>query len=115
MDVDQVAYDLYGCEGPLDDVEALEHALEQAARAVGATVVARAQARFQPHGVTVVLVLAESHALIATWPEHRFAIVDVFLCNPAMDVEAALTVVSEALRPVTRLRRSMTHRIAERP
>ncbi len=32
-------------------------------------------------GVTGVVLLAESHITIHTWPEHRFAAVDLFLCG----------------------------------
>ncbi|WP_052343991.1 adenosylmethionine decarboxylase [Kallotenue papyrolyticum] len=43
---------------------------------------------FSPHGVTGVLVLAESHISIHTWPEYNYAALDVFTC--AGDPWAAL-------------------------
>ncbi|MBI2940269.1 MAG: adenosylmethionine decarboxylase, partial [Chloroflexi bacterium] len=39
------------------------------------------QRQFEPHGVTVVVIIAESHLSIHTWPEHGYAAVDVFTCG----------------------------------
>jgi S-adenosylmethionine decarboxylase len=81
----------------LDDAEAIQAAMEQAARAVGATEMGRAECRYVPHGVTAVLFLAESHILVSTWPEHQTALIDVLLCNDAMDPEVAAAVLTDAL------------------
>jgi S-adenosylmethionine decarboxylase len=32
-------------------------------------------------GITAVLVLAESHLSLHTWPEHRFAAADMYTCG----------------------------------
>ncbi|HBM11210.1 MAG TPA: adenosylmethionine decarboxylase, partial [Rhodospirillaceae bacterium] len=37
--------------------------------------------RFNPEGVSGVLVLAESHISIHTWPEMGYAALDVFMCG----------------------------------
>lgn len=99
MRIRQLLVDAQGCAGPLDDPEALAAAIEAAAEAVGATVVAAANARYVPHGVTAVVVLAESHIVVSTWPEHRLALVDVLLCNDAMDPEVAWARIARVLRP----------------
>ncbi len=57
----------------------LEGILAQACRASGAKVVDGISHYFTPHGVTSLLALAESHAVIHTWPEHGVWIADVFL------------------------------------
>jgi S-adenosylmethionine decarboxylase proenzyme len=36
---------------------------------------------FSPHGVTGVVVLAESHISIHTWPEFHYAALDIFACS----------------------------------
>ncbi|WP_322026327.1 adenosylmethionine decarboxylase [Burkholderia sp. BCC1977] len=40
------------------------------------------------HGVTGVVLLAESHITIHTWPEHGFAAVDAFMCGAARAADA---------------------------
>ena len=89
--------DAFDCGGPLDDLNAIQEAMEAGARAVGAEVVGRAECRYVPHGVTAVLFLAESHILVSTWPEHKTALIDVLLCNDRMDPEVVADVVLDAL------------------
>lgn len=99
MLIRQLLVDAQGCRGPLDDAEALAAGLDRAARTAGATVVERALARYVPHGVTAVVILAESHIILSTWPEHRLALVDVLLCNDQMDPSVAWEVLAEMLLP----------------
>ncbi|MEG3638476.1 adenosylmethionine decarboxylase [Magnetococcus sp. PR-3] len=99
MKIQQLIVDAYGCQGPLDDAEALIQSMTDAADAVGAQRVGEAQLRYVPHGVTAVLFLAESHILISTWPEHTLAMVDVLLCNPQMDPYQAWQVMAQLLKP----------------
>ena len=80
--------DLYGCPPePLRDAAKLQSAMEQAARQAGACILSAHFHRFGGHGgITGVLLLAESHLSIHTWPEHHYAAADIFLCgslNPA--------------------------------
>src|SRR5678809_323008 len=60
--------------------------LRAAVERAGATVLAEHIQRFEPQGVTVLLVLAESHTSIHTYPEHGVYMADVFTCG---DVDAA--------------------------
>jgi len=71
----------------LDDPEALRHALRTALLGAGADVRQTVAERFTPQGVTVVALLAESHASVHTWPERRTALVDVFTCGDTADPE----------------------------
>jgi S-adenosylmethionine decarboxylase len=74
--------ELYGCDaGTLDDLEHVRQALLHAARLVSATVIEVVSHKFQPHGVTVVVAIAESHLSGHTWPEYGYAAVDVFTCS----------------------------------
>ncbi|WP_107825370.1 adenosylmethionine decarboxylase [Neisseria sicca] len=75
--------DLYGCdEAVLKNEGRLKTALKAAAQAAEATILAE---RFHifggAGGITGVLLLAESHISIHTWPEHRFAAIDAFICG----------------------------------
>jgi len=89
--------ELHGCSG-LADVALVQQALTDAAAAAGATLLDVKLHAFGPgQGVTGVALLAESHISIHTWPEHGYAAVDIFLCAPRHDLEAALAVLAEAL------------------
>jgi S-adenosylmethionine decarboxylase len=68
----------------LSDVEALERALRQAAQAARCTIVGAVSHRYAPHGASVVLLVAESHLSIHTWPERRYAAVDIFTCGATL-------------------------------
>ncbi len=51
-------------------------------------------------GVTGVVLLAESHISIHTWPEYGFAAADIFMCGQAQP-ELALTIIEKALQPAS--------------
>ncbi|EYD73869.1 S-adenosylmethionine decarboxylase proenzyme, prokaryotic class 1B [Rubellimicrobium mesophilum DSM 19309] len=81
----------------LTDAAEIEASLKEAAQAAGATILMSHLHVFQSSGgVTGMVLLAESHISIHTWPEHGFAAVDVFMCGEAR-AEAALEVIRAAL------------------
>src|SRR5690606_36787719 len=41
--------------------------------------------KFNPHGISGVVVISESHLTIHTWPEFGYAAVDVFTCGQVID------------------------------
>jgi S-adenosylmethionine decarboxylase len=73
--------DLWGARH-LNDPMAVEAALRDAARAARATVLNVHLHHFSPSGgVSGVLMLAESHISVHTWPESGFAAIDIFVCG----------------------------------
>ena len=81
----------------LDDVEFLRKCLNEAAIESGATIVGESFYHFSPHGVSGVVHIAESHISIHTWPEYRYAAVDVFTCGNEVDPEKAAKLITERL------------------
>ena len=66
----------------LTDPAYIEAALREAAEAARATILHGHFHHFSPNGgVSGVLVLAESHISIHTWPERNFAAIDIFMCG----------------------------------
>ncbi|MGQ0564519.1 MAG: adenosylmethionine decarboxylase [Gemmobacter sp.] len=105
--------DLYGA-AHLADAARIEAALRAAAAAARATVIAAQFRTFAGQGgVTGMLLLAESHISIHTWPELGYAAVDIFLCGEA-DADAARRALESALSPtrvaVTAVRRGQDQR-----
>lgn len=72
----------------LRSVRGIRAAMREAARLAGGTVVRSVFHAFSPWGVSGVVVIAESHLTIHTWPEHGYAAVDVFSCSPRLDAGA---------------------------
>ncbi len=70
----------------------------QAAREARATLVAEAFHQFEPEGVSGVLLIAESHLSVHTWPEEGFAAVDIFTCGEEMDAQIAIEVLERAFQ-----------------
>ncbi len=69
----------------LNDVAAIENAMVEAAQIAGATVINSTFHHFSPYGVSGVVVIQESHLAIHTWPEYRYAAVDLFTCGDSVD------------------------------
>lgn len=75
-----------GCNAQvLNDVAAIETAMIQAAQIAGATVINSTFHHFSPWGVSGVVVIQESHLAIHTWPEYKYAAVDLFTCGDSVD------------------------------
>ncbi len=92
--------DLWGATN-LCDPELIDRALREAAEAAGATILHSHFHHFSPNGgVSGVLVLAESHISIHTWPERDFAAIDIFMCG-ACDPHLSIPVLKETFKPAT--------------
>ncbi|GAB4243089.1 MAG: hypothetical protein Kow00109_18860 [Acidobacteriota bacterium] len=95
-----VILELYGCPRQLlENEKLLKQLLAESSERAGATLLKLASHHFQPQGVTVVGLLAESHISIHTWPERRYAAVDVFTCGQTTRPEKAAEYLTQHLRP----------------
>lgn len=82
--------EFYGCcPNLLNNVELIEKLMNEAAVKCGATVVATKFHMFSPYGVSGVVIIAESHLTIHTWPEMGYAAVDLFTCGDTCKPEVA--------------------------
>jgi S-adenosylmethionine decarboxylase len=84
-------------EEVLNDLGFLRDCLNEAAVQSGATVVGESFCHFSPQGVSGVVNIAESHISIHTWPEYKYAAVDVFTCGDDVDPEKAARLITEKL------------------
>lgn len=112
----QVLAELYDCLPAIEDPVVLAAAARTAAQSVGATIVGEYDVRYVPHGITVAVFLQESHIVLTTWPEHRLTLVDVLLCNPAMDPHLAVAEIKQRICPMGHIvTHEVSRKIAERP
>jgi S-adenosylmethionine decarboxylase proenzyme len=83
-------FELYDCRCLPTEAADLQRHMERAATLIGATIVCSQFHAFSPHGLSGVVVIAESHLAIHTWPEFQCACVDLFTCSAAMVPEPGL-------------------------
>lgn len=81
----------------LDDPVFLKETLATAVSEAGATVCEVVSRTFAPQGVTVLALLAESHASVHTYPEIGSVFVDVFTCGDQADPERAVELLAKML------------------
>ncbi|MEJ5211841.1 MAG: polyamine aminopropyltransferase [Burkholderiales bacterium] len=103
--------DLYDCrcaDGLMTDAKQLADLCRKHTLAAGLTLVDEKWYAFppyngQPGGVTGMLLLAESHLAVHTWPEKRAVTLDVYVCNFTTDnsgkAEALLREIVAAFEP----------------
>ena len=95
----QLIVELYGCDRTLlDDPSRLERILTEAISRAGCTIIKPCFHHFSPHGVTGVVVIAESHVAVHTWPEFGYCALDVFTCGTQVKTDQIFEFVRLALQ-----------------
>ncbi len=90
--------DLWGAHR-LDDKIFIEQTLRDCVDAAGATLLHIHLHNFTENGgVSGVAVLAESHISIHSWPEYRYAAMDIFMCGDT-NPQRAVEVLRAAFQP----------------
>lgn len=91
------------CEATDCNVELLNNesflieTLTEACKLGGAGVVSVQSKKFDPQGVTVLVLLSESHCSIHSWPELSYAALDVFTCGSTVQGNVILKYITEKL------------------
>jgi S-adenosylmethionine decarboxylase len=97
--------DLHGCSlstPAMTDTQALRGLCLSAVAAGGLTAVGELFHRFpqveqEPQGITGVVLLAESHVAVHTWPERGAVTLDVYVCNFEADNSERAEMLIDAL------------------
>jgi S-adenosylmethionine decarboxylase len=101
--------ELHGCDAALlNSPNELKELLLEAVRRGQGTIVTDVFHTFSPHGVSGVVVIAESHVAIHTWPEHDYAAVDIFSCGSTLDHAAIREWIRDGLRATNVESRELT-------
>ena len=85
-------------ESKIDNSDFVRKIFLEAAKLGNATIVNECFHEFSPYGITGVLVIAESHISIHTWPEHKYAAVDIFSCGNKVNINKIINYLKDELR-----------------
>ena len=85
-------------ESKIDNSDFVREIFLEAAKLGSATVVSECFHEFSPYGITGVLVIAESHISIHTWPEHKYVAVDIFSCGNKVDFNKIINYLKDKLK-----------------
>jgi spermidine synthase len=91
--------DLYHCteRGLLDDRKGLRNLFRKTAELLECTMIGEMFHQFTPQGVSGVIVIAESHLTVHTWPELGYAAVDLYTCGDPGLLDTMPGILKEAL------------------
>ena len=91
--------ELHGCpQDILNDEAVVRDAIAKASEKSLSTLLHLSSHSFEPHGVTAIGLLAESHISIHTWPELGYAACDIFTCGEATRPTQACDYLAAFLR-----------------
>ena len=79
----------------LNDLSKVKEILSQAAVNANAEVKELAFHHFYPQGVSGVVVIAESHISVHTWPENGYAALDIYTCGEKADPRIACEYIAK--------------------
>jgi len=92
----QLIIEYYDCDPKkLLVQDSVEQAFLDAATQSGATIISSSFHTFNPHGISGVVIIAESHFTVHIWPEYSYAAVDIFTCSNSIDLEKAMKLLKE--------------------
>lgn len=88
--------ELFDCDAEaINSLDTVKASMVEAAKRAQATIVDVVFHEFNPFGISGVVVIAESHLAIHTWPEYRYAAVDIFSCGEVLQPEVAANYLVE--------------------
>lgn len=94
--------EFHGCSPrTIADSDKVASILLEAAKISKAHIVDSLFHKFNPHGVSGVIVISESHFTIHTWPEYGYAAIDLFSCSKKINVPAMVEYLKKSLKPKT--------------
>jgi S-adenosylmethionine decarboxylase len=97
---EHIVADYYGVSfDKLDNEDYLIEVLRTACIKGNLTILAKQSWKFQPQGVTVIYMLAESHCSIHTVPEENKCHIDIYHCGSNGNVYVALNHIKHELQP----------------
>ena len=95
-----ILLEFHGCvTSVIRDSNKVEQILLKAAKVSQAHIVDSLFHKFNPHGVSGVVVISESHFAIHTWPEYGYVAIDLFSCSKEIDLGKAMEYLKKQFKP----------------
>jgi S-adenosylmethionine decarboxylase len=85
----------------LNDLAPLEEHFRKSLEISNARIVQLDSHQFEPEGITIMAILADSHAVLHTWPEESFVMVEIFTCGKTSNPAAGIDYLVEVFKPTT--------------
>ena len=79
----------------LNSLEKLEELSDKLIKICELTKLSELKHKFKPHGITLIVLLSESHLSMHTWPENKSICIDIFSCSDNLDVKKIEEILSE--------------------
>ena len=96
----QIIAEFYGCNADLiSRAEKVKKIINRAIKKSNLTKLRSHYHQFRPSGVTGVVLLAESHITMHSWPEYNYIALDLFSCGDKAKAAAAYKQLVKDFRP----------------
>ncbi len=83
----------------LDDIDFLTTEFRYALELCQTTIIKIDHHEFEPEGITIIAILADSHAILHTWPEESFVMVEIFTCGKRSSSIAGIKYLIDVFKP----------------
>lgn len=94
----QVLIDLYNCDyEKMENIEYIKNIMNELSIILETNVIDEVFHKFEPYGISGVLIISESHLTIHTWPEYRYAGIDLFTCSKKINILEAVKYLCKVL------------------
>ena len=87
--------DIYNINNPvvLTTIDGIEPLMKKIVEVGNLNVVGEVRQQFKPVGATILYLLSESHLSIHTYPERNYCAIDLYCCNPLINMIEILDVI----------------------
>lgn len=87
--------DIYNITNPvvLTTIDGVEPLMKKIIEVGKLNVIGETKQQFKPIGATILYLLSESHLSIHTYPERNYCAIDLYCCNPSINMAKILEVI----------------------
>ena len=94
----------------LETVEGVEPLMRRIINEMRLNVVGEVKHQFEPYGATLLYLLAESHLSIHTYVDEKYCAIDLYCCNPNIDMYNVLDIIYQFFECQSVIRRHIMDR-----